>query len=220
VFTVGSIFYVVLPLYEKALLEEQISEKELRLSALEKRLQDTYRRLRDYSVSQFVFSAGAECSGLLLEPPPEAIRDERKNNSFAERALSIDPVECLNGQFDRSRDLQELTEQDRKFLFSEMQRIARELSQVRDASKKRFDMAAATVASTPSLVDTHKSARPGGIVERLLGTMSEGGRERFAIFVAVDAEQAAAADVYSDSVRAKLSELRSVEWPSVGEDGP
>ena len=64
--TLATIYFTVIPLYQKALLDEQIAEKELRLAKLEKSLDAAYRKIRASAVrsrGQSTFSAGTGSLG-------------------------------------------------------------------------------------------------------------------------------------------------------------
>ena len=68
VFTVWAIFFTVVPLYQKALLDEAIAKKEVELKEANTALERAYGRIKFTVVKDFVFMAGARCSDLLYRP--------------------------------------------------------------------------------------------------------------------------------------------------------
>ena len=106
--TLGTLYFTVLPLYQKALLDEQIAQKELRLAQLAKSMESAYRTIRASAVKDFAGYAAAECSGL-LEPPHF---DELKGPRVVLKVLDISPTDCLTGAFDGSSELKQLNRRD------------------------------------------------------------------------------------------------------------
>ena len=58
VFAIGGFYFTVLPLYQKALLEEAIAMKEVQLTAATNALDSAYSRNRTYAVREFYINRG------------------------------------------------------------------------------------------------------------------------------------------------------------------
>lgn len=69
------LYYTVIPLYQKALVDEQLAEKEVRLRELDQQISELYGQSRTRAVRQLVLGAGAYCSGLMLPPRPTPVID-------------------------------------------------------------------------------------------------------------------------------------------------
>src|SRR6185437_1868693 len=96
-FTLGSLYFTVLPLYQKALLDESIAKKEIELKTATVSLEQKYSKIRAFAIKEYVIAAGAKCSGL-LEPVPELTPLGKKPEvrpSHAERIYAIDVTQCL-----------------------------------------------------------------------------------------------------------------------------
>lgn len=117
-FTVGAIYFTVIPLYQKALLDEAIAKKEVELKDANAALERAYARIRTEVVKDYVFFAGAECSGL-FEPPEPLLplgKPVPARLSRADKLLALDVPACLTTAAKESVSLQELRSEDRKLL--------------------------------------------------------------------------------------------------------
>jgi hypothetical protein len=72
-FTVRTIFFTVIPLYQKALLDEAIAKKEVELKEANTELEKAYGRMKFSILKDFAFMAGAGCSNLLYRPREPAL---------------------------------------------------------------------------------------------------------------------------------------------------
>lgn len=221
VITFATLFYVVSPLYQKALLDESIAQKQLQLEKLQTSVADLYAQVRAFSVNRFTSHAGAECSGLMAPPrfSEELEEPAPQRSEYAEGILSIDPAACLSKALIESSSLEHLSLADRAFLEREVSRISHSLQTSRQDARVRFEAASTTVDENPSLIGSRSRWKEGSLVDRLLGTMSPEEEARFLRRVAVDAEQASAAQSYADRVRSLVLKLNDLEWPSSHRDG-
>src|ERR1700674_3669279 len=70
------LFYTVIPLYQKAMIDEQIAQKTLELEKARVDLSATYGRARALAVQNAIFHLGVQCLGLnrasaLTNPTPQ-----------------------------------------------------------------------------------------------------------------------------------------------------
>jgi len=211
--TIGGFYFTVLPLYQKAVLEEAIARKEVELAASEKSLEQSYVRLRGFSIKEFVVSTGAECSSLMI--PPRALRalDEKAppGPSEAEEILSINAGACLREKFQNSKTLKELRPADLQTLATHIELIAADLTAKREAARKEFESIPQKAKANPSIL------RPlGAFSERMLAFMSKSQppawieASRFSL--AVKETQSAAVREYDSYVRSQVATLRSINW--------
>jgi len=134
VLTAAGFYFTVLPLYQKAALEEAIAKKESELKELTAALDKAYSRTRFGALKGFVFSAGVECSGLML--PARNLHligeiDPPDRKPYAQETLEIDPKKCLLNRFERSKALKEIRAQDRIILGEAVTKVTQELDQKR-----------------------------------------------------------------------------------------
>ena len=211
--TIGGFYFTVLPLYQKAVLEEAIARKEVELAASEKSLEQSYVRLRGFSIKEFVFSTGAECSSLMI--PPRALRalDEKAppGTSEAEEILSINAGACIKEKFQKSKPLKELRSADLQTLASHIERIAADLTAKREAARKEFQSIPQRAKANPSIL------KPlGPFSERMLAFLSKSQApawiEASRFSLAVKETQSAVAREYDSYVRSQVVTLRSINW--------
>ncbi|OJB01718.1 hypothetical protein BGV48_19115 [Burkholderia ubonensis] len=67
--TAGGLYFTVVPLYQKAAVDEQVAKQQIKLEQLEQRVDASYKKIRKNAVRQYVFSVGIQCTGLMLPLP-------------------------------------------------------------------------------------------------------------------------------------------------------
>lgn len=98
--TIGSLYFVVLPLYQKSVLEEAIARKEAELKQATVSLDKSYKLARGFAVDIYVLQAGMHCSdhGLLPLLPGEPSMKIRSQSARNDDLFSIDMAACLASQ--------------------------------------------------------------------------------------------------------------------------
>ena len=131
--TIGGLYFTVLPLYQKALLEEAIAKKEVELRNISASLEESYLRVRDSAVNKFVLGVGLSCSGLFLPPANAELIGIRIPNRkpFAQEILEIEPQKCLVNILPKYTELSALRPDDMIILQDAVNRIAIELNKKR-----------------------------------------------------------------------------------------
>ena len=131
--TVGGFYFTVLPLYQKALLDEAIARKEIELREVSASLEKSYARVRFGALKEYIFYSGVSCSGLLL--PASTLHLIGKPNPdrrpYAQQILEINPQNCLVSALEKHRALEDLRPEDMKILRNTVAKIALELDHKR-----------------------------------------------------------------------------------------
>jgi hypothetical protein len=137
-FTVGTIYFTVIPLYQKALLEEVIAKKEVELKAVNESLDKAYVKLRTAIVGQYVFFAGADCSGLMVPSRNITLLPQYQDKYVTQESkkhdgdvFEIDVSACLTGDADRFGQLKDLRVEDRKRFDERLVMVGREIEAIR-----------------------------------------------------------------------------------------
>ncbi len=132
-FTILGFYFVVLPIYQKDVLQESIAKKELELEKVNESLLQSYSTIRNYAVRRFIFLAGAECSGLLISPPILSSYRESKGEliNYTEKVLNIESTKCLKELFDELDDMQLLNTIDYLYFQDKVAFISRKLDKER-----------------------------------------------------------------------------------------
>lgn len=133
VLTIGGLYFTVLPLYQKALLDEAIARKEVELRDVSAALEESYRRVRDSAIKEFVFGVGASCSGLMLPLRNADLIGKHIPNRrpHAQEILEIEPQTCLVEALPKYLGLRNLRPDDMRTLNDAVIRIAGELDERR-----------------------------------------------------------------------------------------
>lgn len=214
IFTVGAIYFTVIPLYQNALLDEQIARKEIELRELQSALNSAYAKNRASIVGSFIFHAGPACSGLLI--PPRSLRKlgekaPTNEKNLAQQILEIKPKDCLAKELSSMKLLNELRTQDLA-LFKYMVFAAGEtLEKSRQVALTRYAKAEETSRTKPLAMPNTETA--GELANYLLSGQSPEFQKSVLAKVAIDREQMNAADQYVNDVRSKLLELNKIQWP-------
>ncbi|MAL49946.1 MULTISPECIES: hypothetical protein [unclassified Methylophaga] len=132
-FTVLGFYFVVLPIYQKDVLQESIAKKELELEKVNESLLQSYSTIRNYTVRRFITSAGAKCSGLLIPIPILSSYRESKGEliNLTEKILNIESTKCLTESFDAVDDMQLLNTIDYLYFQDKVAVISRKLDKER-----------------------------------------------------------------------------------------
>jgi hypothetical protein len=144
---VGSLYFIVLPLYQKALLEEGIAKKEVELAVATKAVDRSYSRLRIYAVREFYIAAGPVCSGLFQPPnePPALGAPQKRRQTRAEFVFAIDVPKCLHDMVTKTTALGELRADDRKVFDAAVTALGTELAERRRVALNAYEKAPSIV---------------------------------------------------------------------------
>lgn len=212
-FTIGSLYFTVLPLYQKAVLEEAIARKEIELKKYQTSLEQSYTRVRAFAVREFVFSTNAKCSGLLLLPPGLRSSDVEFPASlpYEEELLNIDAGECLLAEFQQNQSIKQFHSADIQTLSSHIEDIAADLRKKRDIAWKEYKNIPQLAKADPSIL---KPIGPNA--ETLFSFLSKSQPSdqlkvhRFSL--AIHATQSAVVNEYTDCARKQIMTLQSIKW--------
>lgn len=213
--TVGSLYFVVLPLYQKSALEEAIARKETELKQATAELDKSYRLIRATAVGTYVFNAGVQCSDLGL--PPLKLRElnakARNPSDHSEELFAIDMATCLASEKSLSSVLGSMRSEDKKAFRSAVSVTVATLIQTKERALLEYRYVAARIYGNPTsaprlpvalsqLLDLEsKWRKPADIAARRLNLI-------------VEQEKSRVASDYGAAIRSEISKLRNVEWPT------
>lgn len=213
VVTIGGLYFTVLPLYQKAVLEEAIARKEVQLAESEKSLGESYARLRSFAIKEFVFGTGAKCSSLML--PPRALRALNEKPSPApsetDEIFSMNAGACLKDEFQKSKSLKELRSADLQTLASHVDSISANITAKRESALKEYRSIPQRAKADSSIL------KPlGPFSERMLALLSKSQPAAWVdashFSLAVKETQSAVAHEYDAYIREQVATLRSIKW--------
>jgi hypothetical protein len=220
--TLGALYYTVLPLYQKAVLEETIARKEVELKQVNSELNKVYVNLRRYIVSQFVFQAGAQCSGML----DEALMLEQKSPlKVAQRIFAIDVGTCLNQVVANQAALRELRPADHVFFVQQVSGLIPKLAEKRRQAMREHQTLPERARADSKLVPPPTGLRAEAIdlsedLYRGLNRAMVSGRkleppesfEQQRRELSIELAQDKIAARYAEQIRSEVSSLRAVQW--------
>lgn len=111
---IAGLFYTVIPLYQKAALDEAIARDEKELKLLQGEISSEYTQIRFFTINNYVLRFGAECTGLLikLEPPLPLGAPIPQGPPQEIKVLQINVSECLRRGLNSDGDMRKLHQND------------------------------------------------------------------------------------------------------------
>lgn len=214
-FTIGSLYFTVIPLYQKAALEEQIARKEAESKVVERAFEESYSRLRAYLVKEFVFQAGPRCTGLLtpMPPPPVLGRRTPPRMSFSEEALTHNISECLSTGIEKSAGLKDLRKSDQVIFVSAVKQLGQHLESYRLEALSAYERVLENGKKDPGVLEP-----PDMYSQNVLNFLSTRGltskeqleSQRFD--ASVKATQRKIASDFGTDARSRIAALKDISW--------
>lgn len=171
VLALAGLFYTVIPLYQKAAVDEQLARREAELNAVEARLAEgkaeVYRLRRDNFMRIATGSAADECSdvrrGFMPIPPAEAELER-----VYRLQLNVDMVECVGRYLARAAEVRDLSPTDLAVWRNWATPMAAELEAQRQAAREKIAELPEKAQADPSVLEPvgHFARRMDEILER------------------------------------------------------
>lgn len=214
VITLGGLYFTVLPLYQKALLEEAIAKREVELATATAAIDRAYARIRSYAVREFYIASVPPCSGLLQPPADPVLLGDRPTKRLTrfEFVYAIDVPKCLNDALTTTAALSELRPRDRQFFQKAIEALAVQLVETRRRSMSRDEAAAAatTEADVAALPASSPRVQHLQLVERIYGATAVEQKRRE---LAVQMARERIGMEYEEAIRSGIRNLSKLVWP-------
>ena len=133
--TIDAFFFTVIPLYQKAAVDEQVAKQQVKLENLEQQIRAGYERIRADVVRQYFFSAGSKCMALL--DPPALTLGAKQPVDFSEHALSLDVPACMRAELHSLNIANDITPADFVAFSTAVDRTSRAVSIAQLAARAR-----------------------------------------------------------------------------------
>lgn len=207
--TICSLYFVVIPLYQKEVLAEVIARKEIELKQLNTSLEKSYSELRSYYVSNFIRHASIKCTGLDINP--EEIRTRGKETPIA---LTRKISECLIEPLYASKDIKRLRQKDIETINSEVVALEKTLKNEQTSALEAYKAIPNKAKTDKSILQPIESNSFSG---EMLEIFTKIGRpksefDNYKMEISIDITQRKVAGDYVNSVMAKISELHDINW--------
>lgn len=152
----AGLFYTVIPLYQKAAVDEQLARREAELKVVETALaeakSETYRLRRDNYIRVATRSAADECSDVRrgFMPIPQ---DLKESDRGYRRRLDVGVVDCINRYLARANVVKELNPADLATWRAWATPIAVELDEERQTARETIAALPKKAAADPSVLE-------------------------------------------------------------------
>lgn len=214
--TVGGLYFTVLPLYQKALLDEAIARKEIELQQTQVALDKAYLSVRQIVVQQFIVQAMDNCSHisrLLVDLEHQPKQKSGPKNSSENELLSIDAKSCIANATDRTKAITDLRQADRSLIEREATRIASSIASLQQRAIKEFDEVPASFRSNPSQFKLANDSRSRMLdflaKHRPLEEIEQQRKE-----LMVEQAQEAVVARYHQELLNEITSVRRLSWPT------
>lgn len=224
--TAGTIYFTVLPLYQKALLEEKIAQREIELKNISESLEENYANLRSHIVGSYIFSAGASCSGLLEKHDlGSATPITPPSNSLSDKIFAINVQECLLEKLKSQKNLRNLRAEDFKLLEKRIAEIGPRLLLKREQAMKDYKMVPVIAETSPSsipepvgmgaryieiIIKSNKELEGAQVSGRKL--YSRNNIDDLKKKISIHQEQNRISSKYGAAIRDEISALKDIDW--------
>lgn len=152
VITLGSLYFVVLPIYQKSVLDEAIARKEIELKESEKLVEQSYEQLRKFAVTQFTFGVFVKCVVNFQDLEFAKDKDEERKPDN----LNNDASNCLLESGKVSQDIKLLRPNDQVVFLQNLKNVAAEIEQHRIDALKQYIELPRKAKLNPSLLKPPK----------------------------------------------------------------
>lgn len=209
ILTAWGLFHTVIPLYQKAAVDEQVAKQQVQLTSLTARLQENYVKNRRLIVSQFAIFAGPACSGLMTP-----VNDEPKSadKDFYSETLGIDVEQCLQKQLQGFSPLKDLTNVDQDALAAQIHRIGARIDTARLAANVKYGEAQKTYP-TAGPVALGSLGWQALAEMKMLGA-SDGQIADAKHKMSIRQQQGLIVNEYLDTFRREMLNLENMQWTS------
>jgi hypothetical protein len=212
--TAGAFYLTVLPLYQKALLDEAFARKEIELKQVTATLDAKYAKLREVAVRVFVINADADCSGFSEVLPATRNAPTRNADNLEVKAFTIDVKKCLLDHEAKAPSLAELRPDDRAFFQATVAAVADRIAKLQPDAAASYWRAEADINASNIDAYANKSeftTRALAVLSRYMQPEDVAAHRRKQAVAELRAERLSA---YRNEISAQLRTLIKMKWPT------
>ncbi len=138
ILTAVTLYFTVLPLYQKALLDEAIAKKEIELKLANEEIDKAYFQLSKYILNSFVLEMH-QCSGAMLIVKLIDTESSLIEIDAAEAELfDFDVKNCFQNKIQKSKNLELLKDSDKEYIIKNTLAIGDKINNARLLSKNEY----------------------------------------------------------------------------------
>lgn len=217
--TIATIYFTVLPLYQKALLDEAIARKEIELKQAMALLDKAYKRVQVNASNDFVNYSMRACSGLFIQIDETG----RSPKTLIGTALGIDIYSCLQNSLREVMPRSELRPEDQVKFERSVLALASSLKKIEDTAIFHYKEVPSIAKRSPERLPVPQLGRyerqVQEDVEKWMAALGKVGkvesterRRQREIDFAASHEQSRTVRAYRDEVARRIVELRKFDW--------
>jgi hypothetical protein len=200
-------YFTVIPLYSKAILEEEVAKQELALKQANAGLKASRAELREYAVKSFELFVSMTCSGLekVLTKDVSA-----ESVNALPTGLSVDPNGCLTANLKKTSAFRFLRPSEGEWFNGKVIQLGARLDLKRHEAITEYLAVPGIAATSPSALPP-----PGEFTKRLSEQHLFPQAETDAALLAsrIQQKQAQITQRYFSDVYQGLFELQHLQWP-------
>jgi len=206
VITLGSLYFVVLPIYQKSILDEAIARKEIELKESEKLVEQSYVQLRKFTLNEFTRGVFIGCIVNYQDVELTKVDDKVHNNLYK------DASNCILESKNNSSGLKILRPHDLADFDKELKNVISEIEQHRIVALKEYIELPSKAKLNPALLKPPKyfSRKMNERFEKLYKDLHLNSKDRMAKSRFEAGVHSAQLDVYSGHLDFAKQKLQSM----------
>ncbi|WP_157452287.1 hypothetical protein [Burkholderia pseudomallei] len=210
--TAGGLYFTVVPLYQKAAVDEQVAKQQIKLEQLEQRVDASYQKIRKSAVRQYVFNAGMQCTGLMLPLP--SLGSGKDSPDLIKQTLDINIPECMRNELVAVSDIGELRPEDKAALSAAFEETSRKIDNERLTAQVQVAQVDATRDRDGPLDIDAFSLQQLAILKKA-GTNDQDLRQMMRM-LSSNSIKMKVKGKYVDFARSEITKLLKLDWPPAG----
>lgn len=214
--TVGGFYFTVIPLYQKALLDEAIARKEIELKQTLVALDKAYVSVRQIAVQQFIVLSVEKCARtarLLVDPEDHPVKQKSgPKHSSEDVLLSVDVRRCISDAIAEAKAIADLRQVDRTALEVEAGRISNALVTLQARAIRDFDAAPEAVKRNVGQFSLKSDFRSRMLDFLAKHRPAEEIQKQRNELVVVQAQENVSAEYYQALLN-EITSVRRLSWP-------
>jgi hypothetical protein len=208
--TLWTIVYTVIPLYQKAALDEAMARTEAELRFTEAEAGRIYVEMRSYIQERLIDRVGTECTGLMLPP---AVPDGPDTEAME---LAIDVDACSREQLRTSVGIKKLHPVDARYLAEKITTLGVSLEADKAQMRRDFASFYERAKLNPGLVQPVEGKFRLAAARILPASQ----REAWLANAAIEESRSRILQSFERKARDRIRALDQIQWPTDSKERP
>ena len=210
IFSVGTIYYTVIPLYQKSLLDEAIAQKEVELKEANKALRATYEKARPFIARDFALRLSFECSPFGQQANER--RNSKTERSESKRFFDYEVLSCIQQLVATENGIGQLFPADKEALKSLALRVGESIERLKQEELEKLNSVGARAIKDPESLPP-----PGQFMQQYLDFASRFESpqklEKVRLESRIKEEKSRIALEYQSEAQKAILRVQEIQWP-------